>query len=265
MEARTLTAGRKESGIAMKSLIKVRRQSKPIVPVSLGTKLLYIAVSILATVSVASTICNLWQSYVTKKKAKMSTSGLRSFTYKEIKQATGGFKELLGRGGFGHVFKGELSYLEPPYVAVKKLITDEFGERDFDNEVQSMGQIHHKNLARLIGYCKQGMHRMLVFQYMQGGTLADFIFPSSSERPRWSCIAEAAIGIARGLEYLHEGCKSQIIHCDIKPENILFDDIHTPKITDFGIARLLGDKKDTPHYHQQGDCWYETLCRTRMV
>jgi hypothetical protein len=148
MEARTLTAGRKESGIAMKSLIKVRRQSKPIVPVSLGTKLLYIAVSILATVSVASTICNLWQSYVTKKKAKMSTSGLRSFTYKEIKQATGGFKELLGRGGFGHVFKGELSYLEPPYVAVKKLIrSDEFVEKDFNNEVQSIGQIHHKNVG----------------------------------------------------------------------------------------------------------------------
>jgi hypothetical protein len=243
MEVWTLTAGRQESGIAMKALIKVR-QSKPVVPVSAGTKLLYIAViSILATVSVASIICNLWQSYVTKKKAKMSMSGLRSFTYKEIKQATDGFKELLGRGGFGHVFKGELSYLEPTYVAVKKLISsDEFVEKDFNNEVQSIGQIHHKNVARLIGYCKEGMHRMLVFQYMQGGTLADFIF-RSERRPCWSCLTEAAIGIARGLEYLHEGCKSQIIHCDIKPENILFDDIHTPKITDFGIAKLLGDQK----------------------
>jgi hypothetical protein len=91
---------------------------------------------------------NLWQSYVTEKKAKMSMSGLRRFTYKEIKQATGGFKELLGRGGFGHVFKGELSYLEPPYVAVKKLIrSDEFVEKDFNNEVQSIGQIHHKNVG----------------------------------------------------------------------------------------------------------------------
>jgi serine/threonine protein kinase len=77
---------------------------------------------------------------------------------------------------------------------------------------------------------------------MQGGTLADFIF-WSERRPCWSCLTEAAIGIARGLEYLHEGCKSQIIHCDIKPDNILFDDIHTPTITDFGIAKLLGDQK----------------------
>jgi hypothetical protein len=148
MEVWTLNAGRQESGIAMKALIKVRQSMPAIIRVSLTTKLLYITIGVLAIVSVVSIMYNLWQSYVTEKKAKMSMSGLRRFTYKEIKQATGGFKELLGRGGFGHVFKGELSYLEPPYVAVKKLIrSDEFVEKDFNNEVQSIGQIHHKNVG----------------------------------------------------------------------------------------------------------------------
>ncbi|PVH47530.1 hypothetical protein PAHAL_4G081000 [Panicum hallii] len=163
-------------------------------------------------------------------KAKRSLSGLRILTHKELYRATNGFKELLGKGGFGEVYK------------VKKLITsEEYSEKDFENEVQFIGWIHHKNLVRMIGYCKEGAHRMLVFEYMQGGTLADFIF--RLERPCWSCLAETAIGIAKGLEYLHEGCKSKIIHCDIKPGNILFDDHHIAKITDLGIAKLLGDQR----------------------
>ncbi|CAN6177520.1 unnamed protein product [Urochloa humidicola] len=207
-------------------------------------RILYpIIISILAISFVSTIIYALWQCYATKNTKRRSLStGLRTFTHKELYRATNGFKELLGKGGFGEVCKGEVNYLQPPYVAVKKLIKlNEHDESDFENEVQSIGQIHHKNLVRMIGYCKEGMHRMLVFEYMQGGTLADFIF--RSERPCWSCLIKAAIGIAKGLEYLHEGCKYQIIHCDIKPENVLFDDVHTPKITDFGIAKLLGDQK----------------------
>lgn len=80
---------------------------------------------------------------------------------------------------------------------------------------------------------------MLVFEFMPRGSLRDFLF--HAERPPWSWRAEAALGIARGLEYLHDGCTSPIIHCDIKPDNILLDDNHAPKITDFGIAKLLGN------------------------
>ncbi|XP_039841875.1 G-type lectin S-receptor-like serine/threonine-protein kinase LECRK3 [Panicum virgatum] len=206
---------------------------------------LYIIIGILAISFGTSIAYNLWQRYTNKREKRSRLSaGLRIFSHKELERATDGFKVTLGKGGFGEIYKGEVSYLLVQYhVAVKKLIikSDEIIEKDFENEVQSIGQIHHKYLVRMIGYCKEGVHRLLVFEYMQGGTLADFI--SRPERPCWSCLAEAAVGIAKGLEYLHEGCQSQIIHCDIKPENILFDDKDTPKITDFGIAKLLGDQK----------------------
>ncbi|CAL5039413.1 unnamed protein product [Urochloa decumbens] len=213
------------------------------VPGPLRSIRLYIIIGVLAISFVTSVTYTLWQGYASKKAKRMRLSaGLRTFTQRELKRATKGFKVLLGEGGFGKVYKGEVSYPQPANIAVKKLIkSDEHSERDFENEVQSIGQIHHKNLVRMIGYCKEGAHRMLVFEYMQGGTLADFVF--QSERPPWNFLADAAIGIAKGLEYLHEGCKSQIIHCDIKPDNILFDDKHTARITDFGIAKLLGDQK----------------------
>ena len=82
---------------------------------------------------------------------------------------------------------------------------------------------------------------MLVFEFMPGGSLRSFLF--QPQRPMWSWRAEAALGIAKGLEYLHEGCNYPIIHCDIKPDNILLDDKKNPKITDFGIAKLLSDQQ----------------------
>jgi serine/threonine protein kinase len=126
---------------------------------------------------------------------------------------------------------------------VKKLISsNEYSEQEFTNEVQSIGQIHHRNLVRMIGYCKEGNHRMLVFEFMSGGSLRSFLF-NPEKRPPWRCRAEAALAIARGLEYLHDGCIAPIIHCDIKPDNILLDDHGVPKITDFGISKLLGSQQ----------------------
>ncbi|CAL5041903.1 unnamed protein product [Urochloa decumbens] len=240
-----LTAGKVTQDTGMTALIKVRANTSapdPLpVPASVRSIWFYITIGI-ACLFAASVIYILWQIYITKM-AKRNQPGLRIFTYKELKRATKNFKKQrrLGKGSFGEVYKGKLSYLAPPHVAVKKLIGNEYIEKDFENEVRSIGQIHHYNLVRMIGYCKEGVHRLLVFEYMQGGTLANFIF--ASKRPCWSCLAEAAIGIAKGLEYLHEGCKPRIIHCDIKPDNILFDGMHIPRITDFGIAKLLGDQK----------------------
>ncbi|KAI4965656.1 hypothetical protein ZWY2020_006796 [Hordeum vulgare] len=133
---------------------------------------------------------------------------------------------------------------QPHLIAVKKLIdSNEYSEQEFTNEVQSIGQIHHRNLVRMIGYCKEGRHRMLVFEFMPGGSLRSVLFADQERRPPWCWRAEAALAIARGLEYLHDGCSAPVIHCDIKPDNILLDDHGVPRITDFGISKLLGSQQ----------------------
>ncbi|CAI0417849.1 unnamed protein product [Linum tenue] len=142
---------------------------------------------------------------------------LRSFSYKELEEATDGFREELGRGSFGIVYKGVLRSggggSSGVAVAVKKL--DKLAperEREFKTEVNAIGRTHHKNLVTLLGY-----------------------FP----RLEWHHRARIALGIARGLVYLHEECQVPIIHCDIKPHNILLDDGMTARISDFGLAKLL--------------------------
>ena len=100
-----------------------------------------------------------------------------------------------------------------------------------------IGQTHHKNLVQLIGFCKEEDERLLVYEYMSNGTLADHLF--GDFKPSWSARIQVIQGVARGLLYLHEECSTQIIHCDIKPQNILIDDHHNARISDFGLAKLL--------------------------
>lgn len=163
---------------------------------------------------------------------------LRSFKYRELEGATDNFKKELGRGSFGTVYKGVLvaGYIKD--VAVKKL--DKFlkeGEKEFKTEMTIIGQTHHKNLVRLLGYCDEDEHRLLVYEFMSNGSLSSYLF--GVIRPSWEQRMKIASGIARGLMYLHEECSTQIIHCDIKPQNILLDDSLTAKISDFGLAKLL--------------------------
>nr|XP_023883923.1 G-type lectin S-receptor-like serine/threonine-protein kinase LECRK1 [Quercus suber] len=156
----------------------------------------------------------------------------------DLEEATSGFKEELGRGSFGAVYKGVLLSSHSKYVAVKKL--DKMikeGEREFKTEVTVIGQTHHRNLVRLLGYCDEGEHRILVYEFMYNGSLSSFLF--GVIRPSWQQRMQIALGIARGLMYLHEECSMQIIHCDIKPQNILLDDFFIAKISDFGLAKLL--------------------------
>ncbi|KAM3755136.1 hypothetical protein ACB098_02G017500 [Castanea mollissima] len=124
-------------------------------------------------------------------------------------------------------------------VAVKKLEkVIEQGEKEFLTEVQVIALTHHKNLVRLLGYCNEQNHRLLVYELMKNGTLSNFL-SGEGERPSWESRVEIALGIARGLLYLHEECNTQIIHCDIKPQNVLLDNNYTAKIADFGLAKLL--------------------------
>ncbi|KAG6632560.1 hypothetical protein CIPAW_13G167800 [Carya illinoinensis] len=163
---------------------------------------------------------------------------LRCFTYKELEEATDGFKEELGKGAFGVVYKGTIQMGSSVHVAVKKLNNSfQDGEREFRTEVSVIGQTHHKNLVRLLGFCDEGQQRLLVYEFLSNGTLAGFLF--GDLKPSWNRRIEIAIGIARGLLYLHEECSSPIIHCDIKPQNILLDDYYNARIADFGLAKLL--------------------------
>ncbi|KAL6346138.1 hypothetical protein AAG906_025418 [Vitis piasezkii] len=153
---------------------------------------------------------------------------LRSFSYMELEKVTNGFKEEIGKGASGTVYKGAISNGQR-IVAVKKL------EK---NELKVIGRTHHKNLVRLLGYCLDGPNRLLVYEYMSNGSLADLLF-TPEKQPRWIERMGIALNVARGILYLHEECETQIIHCDIKPQNILMDEYRCAKISDFGLAKLL--------------------------
>nr|CAD1830793.1 unnamed protein product [Ananas comosus var. bracteatus] len=165
-------------------------------------------------------------------------SNVTVFSYKELYAATRGFSEKLGHGGFGAVFRGELPGATP--VAVKRLERGG-GEREFRAEVRTIGSVHHVNLVRLRGFCCEGPHRLLVYDLAPLGSLSAHLGAAAAAAPlSWAARLRIAVGTARGVAYLHEACRDCIIHCDIKPENILLDSDYTPKVSDFGLATLVG-------------------------
>ncbi|KAG8046148.1 hypothetical protein GUJ93_ZPchr0008g13878 [Zizania palustris] len=142
---------------------------------------------------------------------------------------------MLGQGGLGSVYKGVILPRDI-YAAVKMLSYKCDGE-EFINEVATIGRIHHINVVRLAGFCSEEMRRALVYEYMPRGSLDKYIF--SSERSfSWHKLNEIALGITRGINYLHQGYDMQSLHFDIKPHNILLDDNFVPKVADFGLAKL---------------------------
>uniref|UniRef100_A0A0E0KQI2 Receptor-like serine/threonine-protein kinase n=1 Tax=Oryza punctata TaxID=4537 RepID=A0A0E0KQI2_ORYPU len=164
-------------------------------------------------------------------------NGIIAFGYIDLLRATKNFSEKLGGGSFGSVFKGSLS--DSTTIAVKRLDHACQGEKQFRAEVSSIGIIQHINLVKLIGFCCESGRRLLVYEHMPNRSLDLQLFQSNTTIS-WNTRYQIAIGIARGLAYLHESCQDCIIHCDIKPENILLDDSFSPKIADFGMAKLFG-------------------------
>lgn len=165
------------------------------------------------------------------------------FDYEELEVATDNFKTQIGSGGFGSVYKGILP--DKSVVAVKKITNlGVQGKKDFCTEIAVIGNIHHVNLVKLRGFCAQGGRRLLVYEYMNRGSLDRTLF-GSGPVIEWQERFDIALGTARALAYLHCGCEQKIIHCDVKPENILLHDHFQPKISDFGLSKLLSPEQSS--------------------
>lgn len=178
-------------------------------------------------------------TYCKKELNNHASLGSARYSYSQIKKITGNFKEKLGQGGFGAVFKGKLP--DGQLVAVKMLDSSKGDGEDFINEVATIDRIYHVNVVQLIGFCSEGSRSALVYEFMPNGSLDKYIFSDDERSPSigWEKIFEIALGVAHGIEYLHRGCDMRILHFDIKPHNILLDNSFNPKISDFGLAKLF--------------------------
>ena len=250
-----LTNGRTDYAFIGKALIKIRKDNSTLKPLGADLKkkdqsTVIFIVSVLLSSSVFLNLLFLlavfllvfrfksWKPKALKPYPVMPGMNLRSYTYEELTEATNGFREELGRGAFAKVYKGVLEYEDRKLVAVKMMndmVRD--GDLEFKAEVSAIGRTNHRNLVQLLGFCNEGQHRLLVYEFMSNGSIASILFGGS--RPNWHQRIQIALGTAKGLFYLHEECSTQIIHCDIKPQNILLDDSFTARISDFGLAKLL--------------------------
>ncbi|KAB5534157.1 hypothetical protein DKX38_017243 [Salix brachista] len=172
---------------------------------------------------------------------KIESAESLQFAFSTIEDATEDFteKNRLGQGGFGVVYKGVLPNGQE--IAVKRLSKDSGqGDLEFKNEVLLVAKLQHRNLVKLLGFCLEGIERLLIYEFVPNSSLAHFIFdPTKHVQLNWERRYNIIRGIARGLLYLHEDSRLRIIHRDLKASNILLDEEMNPKISDFGMARLF--------------------------
>ncbi|CAI9765513.1 unnamed protein product [Fraxinus pennsylvanica] len=181
-----------------------------------------------------------------------STDGLgnigwgRRYSLKDLEIATNRFSNdnVIGEGGYGIVYRGVLH--DGSVVAVKNLLNNKGqAEKEFKVEVEAIGKVRHKNLVGLMGYCAEGAQRLLVYEYIDNGNLEQWLhgIVGPVSPLTWEIRMKIAIGTARGLAYLHEGLEPKVVHRDVKSSNILVDRKWNPKVSDFGLAKLLGSEK----------------------
>ncbi|GAB4849378.1 hypothetical protein Ancab_040174 [Ancistrocladus abbreviatus] len=223
------------------ALIKVQRQKKS----SLIEKLLLSIFGVFLCILVTTGACYFLQLRRKRSHEKeidcssdLVVSTLTRFPFETLRIATQDFLIKLGQGGFGSVFEGTLE--DGTKVAVKRLDSGGQGRKEFLAEVNTIGGIHHFNLVRLIGFCDEKMNRLLVYEYMCNGSLDKWIFNQQlSQALNWEKRRSIIHGIGEGLRYLHEHCNQNVIHFDIKPQNILLDEDFNAKISDFGLAKMV--------------------------
>ncbi|XLU27525.1 hypothetical protein S245_063591, partial [Arachis hypogaea] len=168
---------------------------------------------------------------------------VRLYTYKELRNATKDFSPAnkIGEGGFGSVYKGQLK--DGKLTAIKVLSAESRqGVKEFLTEINVISEIEHENLVKLYGCCVERNNRILVYNYLEKNSLAQSLLGSGDHTSllfNWQTRCKISIGVARGLAFLHEEVRPHIIHRDIKASNILLDRDLTPKISDFGLAKLI--------------------------
>ncbi|KAL6983524.1 putative serine/threonine-protein kinase pbl3 [Sarracenia purpurea var. burkii] len=190
----------------------------------------------------------------------LSSPNVKAFSFSELRNATRNFRpdSLLGEGGFGYVFKGwidenTLTAARPGsgmVIAVKKLKPEGFqGHKEWLTEVNYLGQLHHPNLVKLIGYCLEGDNRLLVYEFLPKGSLENHLFRRGPQPLPWATRIKVAIGAAKGLCFLHDA-EEQVIYRDFKASNILLDADFNAKLSDFGLAKA-GPTGDRTHVSTQ--------------
>ncbi|KAG2673367.1 hypothetical protein I3760_13G087800 [Carya illinoinensis] len=230
-----------------------KRKEKQVVPIR---DLLIIVVVVLITIT-GSACYFRRKKYEEVREDWESEYGTHRFSYKSLHKATKGFKakEIIGEGGFGKVYRGTLPSNEQ--IAVKRVShNSQQGMKEFVAEIVSMGRLRHRNLVRLLGYCRRKGELLLIYDYMPHGSLDRFLYNNGRRHLNWLQRFRILRGVASGLLYLHEGWEQIVIHRDIKASNVLLDAEMNGRLGDFGLARLYDHDTNSQTTHVAGTAGY---------